>query len=148
MQVILKQDVKGLGFKHDVVKVRNGYGLNFLIPQGLAVVASRPALNDRAEAVRQAEFRQEGLRQAANELSEKLGQLTVTLAVRTGENRRIFGAVTTLMVAEALTALGHEVDRRKMSIRGEIRELGTYQVEAELYRDIKAVFNLEVTALA
>jgi large subunit ribosomal protein L9 len=131
-----------------VVKVRNGYGLNFLIPQGLAVVASRPALNDRAEAVRQAEFRQEGLRQAANELSEKLGQLTVTLAVRTGENRRIFGAVTTLMVAEALTALGHEVDRRKMSIRGEIRELGTYQVEAELYRDIKAVFNLEVTALA
>jgi large subunit ribosomal protein L9 len=135
MQVILKQDVKGLGFKHDVVKVRNGYGLNFLIPQGLAVVASRPALNDRAEAVRQAEFRQEGLRQAANDLSEKLG-------------RRIFGAVTTLMVAEALTALGHEVDRRKMSIRGEIRELGTYQVEAELYRDIKAVFNLEVTALA
>jgi large subunit ribosomal protein L9 len=131
-----------------VVKVRNGYGLNFLIPQGLAVVASRPALNDRAEAVRQAEFRQEGLRQAANDLSEKLGQLTVTLAVRTGENRRIFGAVTTLMVAEALTALGHEVDRRKMSIRGEIRELGTYQVEAELYRDIKAVFNLEVTALA
>jgi large subunit ribosomal protein L9 len=88
------------------------------------------------------------LRQAANDLSEKLGQLTVTLAVRTGENRRIFGAVTTLMVAEALTALGHEVDRRKMSIRGEIRELGTYQVEAELYRDIKAVFNLEVTALA
>jgi len=131
-----------------VVKVRNGYGLNFLIPQGLAVVASRPALNDRAEAVRQAEFRQEGLRQAANDLSEKLGQLTVTLAVRTGENRRIFGAVTTLMVAEALAALGHEVDRRKMSIRGEIRELGTYQVEAELYRDIKAVFNLEVTALA
>ena len=148
MQVILKQDVKGLGFKQDVVKVRNGYGLNFLIPQGLAVVASRPALNDRAEAVRQAEFRQEGLRQAANDLAEKLGQLTVTLAVRTGENRRIFGAVTTLMVAEALTALGHEVDRRKMSIRGEIRELGTYQVEAELYRDIKAVFNLEVTALA
>ena len=131
-----------------MVKVRNGYGLNFLIPQGLAVVASRPALNDRAEAVRQAEFRQEGLRQAANDLAEKLGQLTVTLAVRTGENRRIFGTVTSLMVAEALMALGYEVDRRKMSIRGEIRELGTYQVEAELYRDIKAVFNLEVTELA
>jgi ribosomal protein L9 len=88
------------------------------------------------------------LRQAANDLADKLGQLTVTLSVRTGENRRIFGAVTTLMVAEALTALGYEVDRRKMSIRGEIRELGTYQVETELYRDIKAVFNLEVTALA
>ncbi|MFM7497300.1 MAG: 50S ribosomal protein L9 [Bacteroidota bacterium] len=148
MQVILKQDVKGLGFKHDVVKVRNGYGLNFLIPQGLAVVAGRAALNDRAEAVRQAEYRQEGLRNAANELAEKLGQLTVKLAVRTGENRRIFGTVTTLMVAESLTAMGYDVDRRKMSIRGEIRELGTYQVEAELYRDIKAVFQLEVTEQA
>ncbi|MFM9143574.1 MAG: 50S ribosomal protein L9, partial [Bacteroidota bacterium] len=114
MQVILKQDVKGLGFKHDVVKVRNGYGLNFLIPQGLAVVAGRAALNDRAEAVRQAEYRQEGLRNAANELAEKLGQLTVKLAVRTGENRRIFGTVTTLMVAESLTAMGYDVDRRKM----------------------------------
>jgi large subunit ribosomal protein L9 len=64
--------------------------------------------------------------------------------VRVGENRRIFGTITTLMVAEALQAKGYEIDRRKMSILGEIRELGTYQVEAELFRDIKAVFNLEV----
>jgi large subunit ribosomal protein L9 len=144
MQVILKQDVKGLGFKHDLVKVRNGYGLNFLIPQGLAIVASRAAMNDRAEAVRQAEFRQEGLRQAASDLSGRLAELTLTLPVRVGENRRIFGTITTLMVAEALQAKGYEIDRRKMSILGEIRELGTYQVEAELFRDIKAVFNLEV----
>lgn len=144
MQVILKQDVKGLGFKHDLVKVRNGYGLNFLIPQGLAIVASRAAMNDRAEAVRQAEFRQEGLRQAASDLSGRLAELTLTLQVRVGENRRIFGTITTLMVAEALQAKGYEIDRRKMSILGEIRELGTYQVEAELFRDIKAVFNLEV----
>jgi large subunit ribosomal protein L9 len=101
-------------------------------------------MNDRAEAVRQAEFRQEGLRQAASDLSGRLAELTLTLPVRVGENRRIFGTITTLMVAEALQAKGYEIDRRKMSILGEIRELGTYQVEAELFRDIKAVFNLEV----
>jgi large subunit ribosomal protein L9 len=148
MNIILKQDVKGLGFKHDLVKVRNGYGLNYLIPQGLAVVAGRAALNDRAEAVRQAEFRQEGLRSAASELAAKLAELTLTLQVRTGENNRIFGTITTLMIAEALQAKGFEIDRRKMAVRGEIRELGTFQVEVELYRDIKAVFNLEVTAEA
>jgi large subunit ribosomal protein L9 len=65
--------------------------------------------------------------------------------VRTGENNRIFGTITTLMIAEALQAKGFEIDRRKMAVRGEIRELGTFQVEVELYRDIKAVFNLEVT---
>jgi large subunit ribosomal protein L9 len=65
--------------------------------------------------------------------------------VRTGENNRIFGTITTLMIAEALQAKGYEIDRRKMAVRGEIRELGTFQVEVELYRDIKAVFNLEVT---
>ncbi|MFM7031881.1 MAG: 50S ribosomal protein L9, partial [Bacteroidota bacterium] len=98
MNIILKQDVKGLGFKHDLVKVRNGYGLNYLIPQGLAVVAGRAALNDRAEAVRQAEFRQEGLRSAATDLAAKLAELTLTLQVRTGENNRIFGTITTLMI--------------------------------------------------
>ncbi|MFM7380658.1 MAG: 50S ribosomal protein L9, partial [Bacteroidota bacterium] len=78
----------------------------------------------------------------------KLAELTLTLQVRTGENNRIFGTITTLMIAEALQAKGFEIDRRKMAVRGEIRELGTFQVEVELYRDIKAVFNLEVTAEA
>jgi len=77
-----------------------------------------------------------------------LAELTLTLQVRTGENNRIFGTITTLMIAEALKAKGFEIDRRKMAVRGEIRELGTFQVEVELYRDIKAVFNLEVTAEA
>ncbi|MFN3529186.1 MAG: 50S ribosomal protein L9 [Bacteroidia bacterium] len=146
MEVILKQDIKGLGYKYDVVKVKPGYGRNYLIPEGLASVANKAALKERAENVKQATFKQEKLKNDAVALAENLKALTLSLGAKVGENGRIFGAITTLQVADALKNKGFEVDRRKLEIKSDIKELGTYTVEADLHREVKAEFSIQVVA--
>lgn len=146
MEVILKQDIKGLGYKYDVVKVKPGYGRNYLIPEGLAMVANKASLKERAENVKQATFKQEKLKNDAVALGENLKSLTLSLGAKVGENGRIFGAITTLQVADALKNKGFEVDRRRLEIKADIKELGTYTVEADLHREVKAEFSIEVVA--
>lgn len=144
MEVILKQDIKGLGYKYDVVTVKNGYGRNYLIPEGLANLASKSALKERAENVKQATFKQEKLKNDAQAIADGLKELTLNLGAKVGENGRIFGAITTLQVADALKAKGFDVDRRKIEIKADIKEVGTYTVEADLHREVKVEFSIVV----
>ncbi len=146
MDIILKQDVKGLGYKYDVVKVKPGYGRNYLIPQGIATVANKSTLKERNENVKQATFKQDKLKNDALALANNLTSLTLKLGAKVGESGRIFGAITTLQVADALKEKGFDVDRRRLEIKADIKEVGTYTVEADLHREVKAEFSIEVVA--
>ena len=146
MDIILKQDIKGLGYKYDVVKVKNGYGRNYLIPEGLAAVANKSTLKERDENVKQATFKQEKLKNDATALANGLNELTLSLGAKVGEKGRIFGAITTLQVADALKAKGFDVDRRRIEIKADIKEVGTYSVEVDLNREVKAEFKIVVVA--
>lgn len=146
MEVILKQDVKGLGYKYDVVKVKPGYGRNYLIPQGIATIANKSTIKERNENVKQATFKQEKLKNDAQALANNLTSLTLKLGAKVGESGRIFGAITTLQVADALKEKGFDVDRRRLEIKADIKEVGTYTVEADLHREVKAEFSIEVIA--
>ena len=145
MKVILKEDIKHVGLKDDVVEVKNGYGRNFLIPQGKAKLATDGALKMLAEDVRQREFKMDKLKKDAEALAEKVNGTTVSIKTRAGASGRIFGSITTLQIANALKEKGFDVDRRKI-VTDDIKELGTFPATVNLFKDISATVNLEVVA--
>ena len=145
MKVILKEDIKHVGLKDDVVEVKNSYGRNFLIPQGKAKLATDGALKMLAEDVRQREFKMDKLKKDAEALAEKVNGTTVSIKTKAGASGRIFGSITTLQIANALKEKGFDVDRRKI-VTDDIKELGTFPATANLFKDISATVNLEVVA--
>jgi len=145
MKVILKEDIKHVGLKDDVVEVKNGYGRNFLIPQGKAKLATDGALKMLAEDIRQREFKMDKLKKDAEALAEKVNGTTVSIKTRAGASGRIFGSITTLQIANALKEKGFDVDRRKI-VTDDIKELGTFPATVNLFKDISATVNLEVVA--
>lgn len=145
MKVILKEDIKHVGLKDDVVEVKNGYGRNFLIPQGKAKLATDGALKMLAEDVRQREFKMDKLKKDAEALAEKVNGTTVSIKTKAGASGRIFGSITTLHIANALKEKGFDVDRRKI-VTDDIKELGTFPATVNLFKDISATVNLEVVA--
>lgn len=145
MKVILKEDIKHVGLKDDVVEVKNGYGRNFLIPQGKAKLATDGALKMLAEDVRQREFKMDKLKKDAEALAEKIKGTTVSIKTKAGASGRIFGSITTLQIANALKEKGFDVDRRKI-VTDDIKELGTFPATVNLFKDISATVNLEVVA--
>ncbi|MDB2588445.1 MAG: 50S ribosomal protein L9 [Bacteroidia bacterium] len=145
MKVILKEDIKHVGLKDDVVEVKNGYGRNFLIPQGKAKLATDGALKMLAEDVRQREFKMDKLKKDAEALAEKVNGTTVSIKTKAGASGRIFGSITTLQIANALKEKGFDVDRRKI-VTDDIKELGTFPATVNLFKDISATVNLEVVA--
>ena len=147
MKVILKQDVKNLGYKDDVVTVKNGYGNNFLIPRGYAAVATSGNLKMLAENVKQAQFKQERIMKDAAELSTRLEGKTFTIATKAGTSGRIFGAITPLQLAQAIKAAdGAEIDRRRIVFEQDVKELGSYQATINLHKTISIKVNVEVIA--
>ncbi|MGZ3919488.1 MAG: 50S ribosomal protein L9 [Bacteroidia bacterium] len=147
MEIILKQDIKGLGYKNDMVTVRNGYGRNFLLPKGLAVLATEGAKKMHAEVLKQTAFKEEKLRKEANANAEKLSAVSIQVGAKAGENGKIFGSVTTIQVAEALQKAGYNVERKNIEIEGEnIKALGTYKAKVRLFKEIAATVNFEVVA--
>jgi large subunit ribosomal protein L9 len=143
MQIILKDDVKGLGYKDDVVDVKPGYGRNFLIPKGLAVMASSSNLKVREENIRQASHKAEKIKAQAEELVKSMGDLTLTIGAKAGESGKIFGAVTSIQVAEALKDKGFDVDRRRITLP-EIKMLGQYTVHLDLHKEVKHSITIDV----
>jgi large subunit ribosomal protein L9 len=137
MQVILMEKVANLGELGEVVKVREGYARNYLIPRGLATMATGGTVK-QAEARRQAEERREAKNVSANQvLGQKIAGATITLRARVGENDRLYGAITATDIATALTAeVGQEIDRRRVELEDPIRRLGEYKVPVRLARDI------------
>ncbi|MBK9283462.1 MAG: 50S ribosomal protein L9 [Sphingobacteriaceae bacterium] len=147
MEVILKQDIKGLGYKNDMVTVRNGYGRNFLLPKGMAVLATDSAKKMHAEILKQSAFKEEKLRAEAVVNAEKLANVTVKVGAKAGENGKIFGSVTTIQVADALLKAGFNVERKNIEINGEsVKQLGTYSAKVRLFKEITANVNFEVVA--
>lgn len=147
MEVILKQDIKGLGFADDLVKVRPGYGRNFLIPRGAAVLATEGAKKMHAEIMKQRSFKEEKLRKEAAANAEKLAGVTIKIGAKAGENGKIFGSVTTIQVAEALNKAGYPVERKNIEISEEsIKALGTYTAKVRLFKDVTASISFEVVA--
>ncbi|MGZ3865271.1 MAG: 50S ribosomal protein L9 [Bacteroidia bacterium] len=147
MEVILKQDVKGLGFKHDVVKVRDGYGRNFLLPRGTAILATEGSRKELAEIKKQQSFKEEKLRKEATANAEKLAGVSLKVGAKAGENGKIFGSVSNIQIAEALKAQGFDIERKNIEINGDaIKQLGTYSAKVRLFKEIAANVSFEVVA--
>lgn len=121
MELILKEDVAGLGYKNDIVKVRDGYGRNYLIPQNLAVLATASAKKVVEENKKQAAHKADKIKKDAQALADNIGSLALEIHAKAGETGKIFGAVTTTQIAEALKEKGFEVERRKIAFRGEVK---------------------------
>lgn len=147
MEVILKQDMPGLGYKYDTVKVKAGYGRNFLIPRGVAILANNSNRKMIDENIRQAAHKAEKLKTDALGIAEKIEALSIELGAKTGESGKIFGAVTTLQIAEALSAEGYDIDRRRISFNGEIKTVGDYEAAVELHKEVKAELKFKVVAV-
>lgn len=147
MEVILKQDVKGLGYKNDIVEVKNGYGRNFLIPQRMAVLATESNKKMQAEEIKQSSFKEQKMRTEATANAEKLSTVTVKVGAKAGESGKIFGSVTNIQIADALKKAGYDVERKNIELNEEhIKTLGTYSAKVRLFKEISATVNFEVVA--
>lgn len=147
MEIILKKNVDKLGYANEIVTVKPGYGRNFLIPQGYATLATASAKKAHAEIMRQKSHKESKNLAEAQELAAKIADLTITISTKAGENGKIFGSVNTVQLADALRALGHDIDRKSLKIKDEpIREIGTYEVEANIYKGVKQAFKFEVVS--
>ena len=148
MEIILKQDVQNLGYADDIVKVKDGYARNYLIPQGLAIQANEPNRKMLAETLKQRAFKLEKIRKEAEFLAGKIEGLTLKIGTKASEKGTIFGSVTNIAVAQALKEQHDiEVDRKKIILSSEhIKELGNYTAQINIHKDIKAEINLEVVA--
>jgi large subunit ribosomal protein L9 len=146
MHVILKQDVAKLGHKDDIVKVKNGYGTNFLIPKGYAIIATDAAKKVHSENMRQRAHKEEKIREDATAMAKKLENAVLKIAAKTSSTGKIFGSVNTIQIAEAITQKGFAVDRKNITIFDEenIKEVGTYKARIKLHKEITVDITFEV----
>ncbi|MFN8397907.1 MAG: 50S ribosomal protein L9 [Bacteroidia bacterium] len=148
MEVILKKYHKGLGEKNDIVSVKPGFARNFLIPQGIAIMATETNRKIHAENLRQAAHKKDHIKNAAVKLGEELEKLSLTIETLAGPDGRLFGSVTPLMVATQLEAKGFDIERPRIGFEAPIKELGSYTVTVDLHKEVKAKVKIEVVAAA
>ncbi len=147
MEVILKDDVANLGSTNDIVKVKAGYGRNYLIPQGLAVLATPSAIKVHEENKRQRAHKEEKIKNEALEIAQKMEGLSLTIGAKTSTTGKIFGSVNTVQIAEALEKAGFTVERKHISIKeDQVKEIGKYVATVKLHREVKVEVNFEVVA--
>ena len=147
MEVILKQDVKNLGYKDDVVKVKAGYGRNFLIPKGIAAMATVSSKKVLTETVKQRAFKEQKLRTAAETAAAKLKDVVVKVGAKVGETGKIFGSVTSVQLADAIKKLGYDVDRKNIKMSEDaVKTVGTYTADVRFHKDVTGTVTFEVVA--
>ena len=147
MKVILKAEVKGSGKKGDILEVSDGFAKNFLLKRGLAEIATASGINDiQQKRTADAFHKAENIR-AQKELAEKMNGTEVTVAIRTGKNGKVFGSVTTEKIADALSELGYEVDKKKITAKEPLKNVGTYDVEVKLMENVSAKIKVHVVPL-
>ncbi len=146
MQVILKEDILNLGYKDEVVTVKDGYGRNYLIPQGKAVIASESAKKVLAENMKQRTHKLEKIKKDAEALAAKLDGVSLTIGAKTSSTGTIFGSVTNIQIAEALEKLGYNVDRKVIIIKDAVKEVGTYKATAKLHKEVSVEIPFEVVS--
>lgn len=146
MQVILKEDVLNLGYKDDIVTVKDGYGRNYLIPQQKAVIASESAKKVLAENLRQRAHKLEKIKADAQELAAKIDGLALTIGAKTSSTGTIFGSVSNIQVADALSKQGFEVDRKLIIIKDTVKEVGLYKATIKLHKEVSAEISFDVVS--
>ena len=145
MKIILKKEVANLGEAGDLVEVKSGYALNYLIPQGFASLGTKSAIKQYEETQRQRAHKEAKLVADAEAVAAKIEATPVKVAVKVSESGKLYGAVTNAMVAEALTAAGVEVDKKNVTVP-EIKELGEFEGKVKVYRQIAATVKVEVVS--
>jgi large subunit ribosomal protein L9 len=146
MEIILKQDIKNLGEKDDVVNVKPGYGRNYLIPQGFATMATPSARKVLAENLKQAAFKQDKIKKDADAIAARLEGVVLKIGAKAGESGKIFGSVNTIQIADALKKEGFEVDRRRITFDVEPKFVGEYVANLNLHKEVKVKVPFEVIA--
>ncbi len=146
MELILKQDIKNLGEKDDIVNVKPGYGRNFLIPQGFAAMATPSAKKVLAENLKQAQFKQDKIKSDAEAIATRLEGITLSIGAKAGESGKIFGSVNTIQVADALKREGFDVDRRRITFETEPKFVGEYIANLNLHKEVKVKVSFNVVA--
>ena len=149
MEVILKEDVANLGYKDDIVHVKDGYGRNFLIPQGKAVIASESARKVLAEVLKQRAHKIAKIKEEAEALAEKMKGVSLTIGAKTSSTGTIFGSVTNIQIAEELAKLGFEVDRKIIRIKEDaVKEVGSYNATVRLHKEVSVEIPFKVVSEA
>lgn len=146
MQVILKEDVANLGFKDDIVTVKDGYGRNYLLPQGKVVMATESAKKMLAENLKQRAHKLEKIKQDAQEIAAKLEGVTLSIGAKTSSTGTIFGSVTNIQIAEALAKAGYNVDRKVIVIKDAVKEVGSYKALLKLHKEVSVEIPFEVVS--
>lgn len=145
MEIILTQDIDNLGSKDDIVVVKPGYARNFLIPQGMAIVATISAKKIHAENQRQRAHKEAKILEEAQAIATKMEKAKVKIGAKAGENGKIFGSVNTIQIAEALNAAGFDVDRKNIKIQEDnIKELGEYEAQVKIHKSVVQTIKFEV----
>ncbi|BDX36658.1 50S ribosomal protein L9 [Tenuifilaceae bacterium CYCD] len=145
MEIILLQDVSNLGNKDEIVKVKNGYARNYLIPNGMAITATQSAKKVLAENIKQRAHKEAKIKTDAEQIAKKMEGLKLTIGAKTSSTGKIFGSVNTIQIAEALAEKGFEIDRKVISLKeDQIKEIGTYTAEVKLHREVKVAIEFEV----
>ena len=147
MEIILKQDINTLGQKDDIIKVKDGYGRNFLIPKGFATAASASAKKVLAENIKQRAHKETKIKDAAQAQAEKMKGIKLKIGAKTSTTGKIFGSVNTIMLAEAIKEKGFEVDRKNIVFDEEhIKEVGVYKAKAKLHKEVSVEIEFEIIA--
>jgi large subunit ribosomal protein L9 len=145
MEIILKTDIAGLGYKNDTLDVKPGYGRNYLIPQGYALLATPSNKKILAENLKQAAHKAEKLKSGAEAIAEQIGESVFVITMKTGESGRIFGRVTSIQISDALALKGINIDRKKITIE-DIKFVGTYKAIVDLHKEVKKEVSVSVVA--
>ena len=147
MELILKEDVQNLGFKDDIVSVKNGYGRNFLIPKGKAVIATTTARKVLAENLKQRAFKEQSIIDEANKRADEIKALEIKLASKVGSGDKLFGSITNADLAQAISAKTSELDKKFISLPGKsIKRLGKYVAQVRLHREVSFELSFEIVA--
>ena len=146
MEIILKEDIVNLGYKNDIVTVKSGYGRNYLIPTGKAVIASPSAKKMLAEELKQRAHKLEKIRKDAEELAAKLEGVSLKIATKVSSTGTIFGSVGNIQIAEELAKLGHNIDRKIIVVKDNVKEVGHYKAVVKLHKEVSVEIPFEVVA--
>lgn len=144
MELILKEDIIGLGYKDDIITVKDGYGRNYLIPQGKAIVANDSSRKVLAENLKQRAHKLAKIKEQAGELAKKLAEVNLVIGAKTSSTGKIFGSVNNIQIAESLEKQGYEIDRKLISIKEGVKEVGKYKAIVKLHKEVSVEVAFEV----
>lgn len=146
MEIILKEDIIGLGYKDDIITVKDGYGRNYLIPQAKAMVATESARKVLAENLRQRAHKLAKVRDEAEALGKKIAEVVLTIGTKTSTTGKIFGSVNNIQLSESLAKEGYEIDRKLITLKEAVKEVGKYVATVKLHKEVSIEINFEVVA--